>query len=78
MSVDHWQTYGLSEEDWHQIDETIFNRDIIRGCKITSELTGLTLKEVIELRYKRHLYLREQFPDRFKCSHEDYYDGIYS
>jgi len=55
MSDDHWQTYGLSEEDWHQIDETIFNREIIRGCKMTSELTGLTLKEIIELRYKRHL-----------------------
>ena len=57
---------GLIREDqWHEIDELLFQELNIVAVKRIRELADLGLKEALELMQQRHQKLQREQPEKF-------------
>ncbi len=65
----------LSDEQWHVIDEHLFANKKLPVVRALRQWTRLSLNEIQEVMLARYTILREQFPERFSCTHEEYWYG---
>jgi hypothetical protein len=71
-------TADLSPEQWEQLDALILIRHIIPALKLLREWLGVGLREAMEIHLARYRQLRDEHPDDFSCTDEEYWAGVYS
>jgi hypothetical protein len=68
----------VSKELEKEVDQLLYDNDILQGIIKLRENLNISLKEGIELFSWRYERLRELAPDKFKKSPEEYWNGFYS
>ncbi len=74
----NWNEFELDQDQWETIDDHLFNKRIVKGYAFLREVTKMPLTAIMEFCHERHLYLRQIEADKFICSYEDYYNGVYT
>jgi len=64
--------------DWNTIDPLIFDGSPAHAMMEVRKATGCGLSKAIDLVSDRYRFLRERHPEKFKVSHEQYWEGFYS
>jgi hypothetical protein len=68
----------FTPEQWAAIDAHIVAHSLLLAIKAIRELAGVGVADANHLLYERYCYLRAEQPERFTCSDEEYWDGVYS
>jgi hypothetical protein len=68
----------IPDDQWRPIDEAIVANLKLKALQQIQLLNGYSLKEAIECLCKRYAKLRQDSPERFTCSHDDYWAEFYS
>jgi hypothetical protein len=68
----------IPENAWQAIDEDIFANQLISAIQRIRDASGCGISEAVGKVSERYSTLRVQRPERFSCSHENYWDGFYS
>lgn len=68
----------LTADQWAQLDALILSRSILLPLKLICEWSGVHFVEAMNIRDARYRQLREERPDDFCCSDEEYWVGVYS
>jgi hypothetical protein len=68
----------LSAAEWVAVDRYILAGNILRALKTIRGLRAVSLKEAIDIHFERYKRLRAERPGDFACSHEEYWQGVYS
>ena len=68
----------LREADWAEIDDFIFGNKIVRALKAIRAKADVSLHDAMSMHAERYTLLRQRDPDRFTCSHEEYWRDVYS
>ncbi|MBY0228855.1 MAG: hypothetical protein K2W96_06235 [Gemmataceae bacterium] len=68
----------LSREEREIIDGHVFACRILQAVKSIRQFASASLAEAMSLHADRYRILRAESPERFDCSHEAYWEGVYS
>lgn len=68
----------FSHADAEQLDEHIFQRNILGGIKFIQERLTLTLHQALDVFSDQYQTLRKSKGDRFTTSEEEYWEGFNS
>ena len=69
----------MTDDEPHgSFDRLIFENQKMQYLQRLRQETGCTFRDALEQLYSRYETLREQAPEKFSVSHEDYWDGFYS
>jgi len=69
---------SISGEQWLPIDETIFANMKLPAIERIRALTGCGISDAIVILSDRYKKLRDQSPERFSCSDNEYWKDFYS
>jgi hypothetical protein len=69
---------AFGEEQWAVVDAHIFACNILRAIKAIREFAGVGIRDAIDIHIERYRRLRAESPERFTCSHEEYWRDVYS
>lgn len=67
----------IDDATWAEVDPYIFANLKIAALKLLREKVG-SLTEANEVLCERYALLRQANPEKFTCSHDDYWAGFYS
>jgi hypothetical protein len=68
----------LAAEQGEQLDALILSGNILLPLKLIREWLGVRLVEAMDIWQARYDQLREERPDAFCCSDQEYWVGVYS
>jgi hypothetical protein len=68
----------LQAEQWGPIDEAILRRQILKTLTAIRAVTGVSLREAVDIFHARYRKLREVRPEEFVCDDHTYWEGVYS
>ena len=68
----------FSDQQWAAVDARIFAGNILLAIKVIRGFAGVGIREALDIHIERYRQLRAQSPERFACSHEEYWRDFYS
>jgi hypothetical protein len=68
----------IPDNPWRFIDDLIFANKKTSAIKEIRAMTCGGIVEALQILTDRYNKLRTEAPDRFNCSHEEYWSGFYS
>ncbi len=68
----------IDPQDWDQIDEYLFSRDVFSALKHIRQAAQCDLKTAIDIVHQRFGELATEYPEHFRCKLETYWNGFYS
>lgn len=68
---------SLTDEQWNRIDDRILACDILGALALIRESCGEGLSKAKDIHWERYQFLRSTKSADFKCSHDDYWAGVY-
>ena len=68
----------LTDVQFAEIDALLFANDPLRAARRSREVTGLGLHASGDIMHERYRKLREESPDKFSITNEEYWSGWYS
>ena len=69
---------NLSKEQWDELDQLIIENKKLEFTQLYRKLSGGSLRDGIIAKGERYRYLKEQCPEKFTLTDEEYWDGYYS
>jgi hypothetical protein len=70
--------HPLNAEQLAELDAHILARHILLATMCIRRFTGVGIRDALEIHANRYEELRNQRPDDFVCSDDEYWRGFYS